>query len=330
MSDREQFLAERRGCIGGSDAADLLQLAPFGCRRKLWYDKKGVEPDYPFNETYHVRRGTALEPIAIAEFLQEFNALWVTRIGGATAQKPPTMGSWPHVTMDDYPFIGCHVDGYIAMPGREGTGVLEIKVPSARHFASIKASGTPPLSWQVQAQWNMMVTGLKWAAIGVFNPDLFKILRFEMGADGDLQKQMRGAANVFWATLTTDENPYDKLPTGDDRCDKCQWRTKCKGIGQTMAAALPHEQIDVAKRLFVTDNSPGLVNLVDAYVAAAEEKREAVKFYDALKEELQDKLAGENVIIADGRKVFAQETQVPIAAKAAYVQKRVTLKIIEP
>jgi hypothetical protein len=209
-------------------------------------------------------------------------------------------------------------------------GVLEMKIPSSRHFGKIKATNAPPLSWQVQCQWSMMVGGWTWGEIAVFNPDLWKFLRFPVAEDLVLQNGMKVAAGAFWATLKQEENPYKKLKDKDARCEECQWRKTCKGIGANIVSMTEKELIDFAKMSFVRDDNPALQRLVDAHEAAKVEHREAEKFYKELKEELLENLNGQNVIIADGRRVYPQTTQVPIAKKEAYVQKRVSIKVLEP
>ena len=58
---REQFLKERAEILGGSDMVHLLGLEPFGCQRRLCYDKSGIEPDFPEETNADMRRGAAYE-----------------------------------------------------------------------------------------------------------------------------------------------------------------------------------------------------------------------------------------------------------------------------
>lgn len=317
MTDREQFHARRKLCVGGSDAADLLDLAPFGCSRKLWFDKKSVSEDFPFDENYHVRRGSAIEPVAILEFSREFSV---------------TIFPSGHITIPGTEYIGCHLDGLILKSAdcpQDEAGVLEIKIPASRNFAKIKQSGQAPMSWQVQAQWGMMVSGLHWAEIGVFNTDLFKIIKFPVEEDLALQADMKTVAASFWESLVLEENPFPKLPDGDSRCYDCQWRKTCKGLGRTFADVTGREKVDILNRKFAVNDSAHLLNLVDEYIAAKAEHNEAEKFAKDLKEELQE-LIGAGVELADGRKVFPHEQLVQMKAKEAYTQRRISIKVLDP
>jgi hypothetical protein len=322
LSDREKFLAERRTCLGGSDAPDLLELAPFGCTRKLWYDKKGVPEDFPFDVNFHVRRGNAIEPIALAEFCREFQC---GQLPHAPGQAPP------HTIHASIPYIGAHVDEFITMPFERGNGevgVLEIKVPASRHFQKIKSSGMPPASWIAQVQWNMLATELHWGALGVFNPDIFKILRFDVAEDLEAQEGMKTLAEIFWDSLTLDKPPYAQLPEGDARCYECSWRTKCKGLGRTPSSVTDQERLDLARQAYELDESPELLKLINEYLTAKAEFNEAKKWSEDLKEEVEETLGNRHVILADGRRVWFQETLVNMKAKEAETQRRRSLKVL--
>jgi hypothetical protein len=63
-------IAERKKAIGGSDIPHLVGLEPFGCQRRLWYDKKGVPEDFPQQTNRHMKRGSAMEEFAVTEYYE--------------------------------------------------------------------------------------------------------------------------------------------------------------------------------------------------------------------------------------------------------------------
>ena len=74
--EREQFLADRLSGIGGSDVADVLSLEPWGCARRLYYEKRQVPPDYADESKEALfERGHVLEPLVAAKALPSRSAL---------------------------------------------------------------------------------------------------------------------------------------------------------------------------------------------------------------------------------------------------------------
>lgn len=66
---REQWLAERRKGIGGSDIAALLGISPFRTPVDLWLDKTGRADPTPDNPA--MRLGRELEPAVLARYAEQ-------------------------------------------------------------------------------------------------------------------------------------------------------------------------------------------------------------------------------------------------------------------
>ena len=315
LNDREKFLAERATCLGGSDAGDLLTLPPYGCERRLWFDKKGIPADFEFEETNHVRRGRKLESIAADEFCDEFNASFVGQFEN-------------HQIAKGLPYLGVHIDRVFTAEWIDWKlGVLEIKVPTVFSWRSIKRLDSPPQTWTAQVQWGMMVGGMGFGALYVFNPDAFTGLKFDVKPDEKMHAAFRELAEIFWESLTLDTNPADKLPDGDARCYSCRWRTKCKGLGERQFDQSPQEiQEIIDLGGFLRDDSSRLVNIVNLWEEAKADAREADKYKGELKDELASLMKGPKIVMADGRKLVRTETDVPVKA---HVQHRVTLNVVK-
>lgn len=278
----------------------------------MWFEKKGVPADFPFEDTADIRRGRALESVAFDVFCQKYDAAGDNGVA--------------HHTMPGKPFIGVHVDRLFVAPGID-QGVLEIKVPTVFNWRNIKRHDAAPQTWIAQVQWGMMTTGIKHGALAVFNPDAFDVLRFDVEPDKGMQDSLVQIAEVFWDSLTLDENPADKLPDGDARCYSCRWRTTCKGIGANVYDPDPkeiQEIIDLGG--FVPDSTPRLVNIVNLWEESKADAREADKYKEELKTELMSLLKGPQVLMLDGRKIVRTETVVNVKA---HTQRRVNLNIVK-
>lgn len=66
---REEWLAERRKGVGGSDAAAILGISPFRTAVDVWLDKTGRKP--PTEETEAMRIGTELEDFVARRYVEK-------------------------------------------------------------------------------------------------------------------------------------------------------------------------------------------------------------------------------------------------------------------
>src|SRR5947207_15926871 len=87
--EKTAWLEERRLGLGGSDMSDLFQIEPYGCQRRLWFDKRNTPPDYPPEATLAMQRGTELEDIIADRWAREKHTK-VFRIHEAV-----TNSAWP-------------------------------------------------------------------------------------------------------------------------------------------------------------------------------------------------------------------------------------------
>lgn len=208
---REDFLAERRTGIGGSDVAALFSVG-YGCERELWYDKRGVEPDYGFQETGPIELGRYLEPY-IAE-----------RYARKTGRIVETRGLLRH---PEQPELIVHVDRIIRAQERPEPGVLEIKALGRAMFAKVKREGILE-DYVLQVQQGMLVAGMPWGGFAVMNRDDGELLHWDVERDEDICQSIREQAPLFWAKVENGPAP-DMLDPEDRRCQKCQYRRQCQG-----------------------------------------------------------------------------------------------------
>jgi len=219
--DRAQFLKERKTAIGGSDVPALLNMAPYGCKRRLWYDKKNIKPDFAQVYNNHMKRGNYLEDFAL-EFFAESAAVSIYR---------PAWKLHDHV-----PYFGCHADGLIENNGGYRDTLLEVKIPQARVFYAVRTATEPPLDAMVQAMWGAMIHGVDQIAVQLWSPDAWNDRKWFLPVDKAMMADIADIGHGFWTGMYKEkENPYPKLPITDKRCKTCQWRKACQGLGAEAA-----------------------------------------------------------------------------------------------
>ncbi len=275
----QQFLADRATCVGGSDIPDLLQIKPYGCRRKLWYDKSQVKADFPFLGNRQTRRGNAMEPFAFADFAAEHPGFLLSP------------GTPLFKRLEGFPMVGCHADriiyerpadldvGAYSMPW----GVLETKSPSARVFYAGKNSPEPPAEARLQAIYNAGIHRLRNQVVQWFSSDAWLSRFWDVPNEDGVFDDLKTAAVQFWGTLDRAEPPYEQLPDGDARCNRCPWRGTCKGLDVSADDGQGVELINSEHPLLLGCGPHEANRLLIDYVAtraalkAAEEAHELVK-----------------------------------------------------
>lgn len=213
-------IAERAKAIGGSDVLHLVGLVPFGCTRRLWYDKKGVKADFPFSGNRHTRRGDALEEFAIAEYYE-------------TTARGVRQGI-PWKADEEIPYFGVHADGIQEIRECGPKSILEVKCPSSRWFYACRNKPSPPNEAMLQVQWGMMVHRLRAGTVLLFSADAWMLKYWDVANDDMMQSDLRVMGTKFWGSLKKDDPPYAKLEAHDPRCRECPWRAKCQGLPKEM------------------------------------------------------------------------------------------------
>ena len=259
---------QRTGFIGGSDLADVFSLPPYGCERRLAYEKNGIPADYPFYGNFATKRGHIFEPI-VAQMYQEETGRQVVRM-------PDTDEGL--IRHPKYPFIAGHPDAFIP----EVNGVAEFKVPGERAFRKIKAEGMQE-GYILQLQNNLMLTN---ADIGIFAflwADGVDLKHFDVPPDPALQNNIIEGCGRFWEKLSTEhQDDFPRLDPSDRRCHNCQWRTSCQGP----------RLIDLGEE---KEGAPALVNdfpadVIRDYFECEQMAKEAEQLLDDAKARIKDVL----------------------------------------
>lgn len=173
---REDWLAERKKGIGGSDAAAICGLNRYKSRFEVYADKLSLIPPKDDNEA--MRQGRDLEEYVAQRFCEE--------TGKSVRRRNAILKN------GDYPFAYANVDRLVM---GEDAG-LECKTASCLNLKRYK-NGEYPEEYYCQCMHYMAVTGRKkwYLAVLIFGTE-FKV--FEIERDEDEIKALMELEGEFW------------------------------------------------------------------------------------------------------------------------------------
>lgn len=182
----------RRNHIGSSDASVIMGLSPWKTTLQLYHEKTNdSEIPNSSNETFAMRRGVELEPLALAKFEAETGYLMTPRV----------------LTSPFTPWRSASLDGYEI----EGRCAVEIKA-SGKEDHSLALKGIVPEKYVPQLQHQMLVTELNEIYYMSYVSDSDFII-FKVKRDNDYIERLIAAESEFWQRVQ-DRNPPE--PTDRD------------------------------------------------------------------------------------------------------------------
>lgn len=250
----EEWLAERRKSIGGSDAAAIVGMNHYVTPYMLWADKTGRLPDKPDNEA--MRQGRDLEQYVADRFME---------VSGKRVRRHTAM-----FRSSVYPFAHANIDRAVV---GESAG-LECKTTSIMNLKKFK-NGEYPENYYVQCVHYLAVTGWdRWyLAVIILNQGFkwFTIERDQAEIDALMQ-----AESDFWSSYVVPDTPppVDGLfPTS-----------------KALEAVFPGSADDEVKPLFCEDVLQNYINLKKQISALQEEKAKCEQIF---KQDLGNSPSGE-------------------------------------
>jgi len=182
---REEWLAQRRKSIGGSDAAAIIGLNPYASAYSVWADKLGKVPEKEENEA--MRQGRELEDYVAKRFTEK------------TGKKVRREN---HFLINlSYPFAHANVDRMVI---GEDAG-LECKTTATLNLKQFK-NGEYPAQYYVQCVHYMAVTGCKkwYLAVLVLGKGFYV---FEIERDEEEISALMKSEAEFWQLVRTKTPP---------------------------------------------------------------------------------------------------------------------------
>jgi putative phage-type endonuclease len=189
---RGPWLAARRDGIGGSEVGALIGVNEHETAMSVWSKKTRTEPDVELTGA-PIEWGHRLEDVVAQKAAEEIGM--VSRFGG---------GLW---AMTDKPHIRVTPDRFACKPRSwKAEAVIECKTAgSDEHWESgtIRpgglGTGSAPLAYQAQIQWQMGILGLEVGYLGCFHlSSERKFFTVEVHFDADWFAEMVAAADRFW------------------------------------------------------------------------------------------------------------------------------------
>lgn len=270
----EQLLEERRTGLGGSDVAHVFGIPPYGCQRRIVYEKMGAKPDHPFTGNVATTRGARLEDFIVSEFVMQT---------GRQVRRQPVKRH------KDHDQLLVHLDRMIVNDPR-GPGYLEVKCPGRESFYRQKRRGLEE-AYLLQMQHGLGVTGWKWGCFVLFNPETWDLLHFDVDADPIMQAMIKQRCLETWARVEAKVLP-DRLPAESLACGRCPFRTQCQGeallkeIDEYRLNVKAAQNLAAAAGVEIPEADEDLVKMVDDFLEARDVRDEAEAFFDESKKKL--------------------------------------------
>lgn len=199
---RQAWLAARREGIGGSEVGALIGVNEHETAMSIWSKKKRTEPDVELTGA-PIEWGHRLEDVVALKTAEEIGM--VSRFGG---------GLW---AMTDKPHIRVTPDRFACKPRSwKAEAIIECKTAGDdEHWESgtIRpgghGTGSAPLAYQAQIQWQMGILGLEVGFLGCFHIDRSRqFFTVEVHFDESWFAEMVAAADQFWSeNIRGDEIP---------------------------------------------------------------------------------------------------------------------------
>ncbi|MCP3681234.1 MAG: YqaJ viral recombinase family protein [bacterium] len=277
--------------IGASEIGELLNIE-WGCRRRLYYKKARIEPDFPMVETGAMKRGKMLEDDAVQEFTETtgLEAIEINSPEPFRHQKAPMIA---------------FIDRLVKEVSGDCLTILEVKVPGFGQFKNVKENGLPQtyilqMQAELALEYNLEKMGIDdgelpkvqkdYGRFAVLHADSWTLLEFTVERNDKIISKIETESTKFWEDLCNEQEP-DQLEFGDNRCKRCNWHKTCWKEKQEILISLP-DQSDITD---MSDNEI-LVNSAREFAVAKDTEKEAKKKKEELKEEIQQ-LIGDNPIV---------------------------------
>lgn len=184
MDDRAAWLEERRGGLGGSDAASALGISKWKTPLDTYLDKRGEAP--PLDDSPAMYWGRTLEPIVREEYAKRAGMIVHTGEGILRSA--------------EHPFMLANLDGR----GADGR-VVEIKTARSADGWGDEGSADIPADYVAQTMHYMIVTGAQLADVAVLIAGSdFRI--YTVPFDRELADMLIEAERELWQRIV-DGNP---------------------------------------------------------------------------------------------------------------------------
>ena len=196
--NKRVWLAKRRHVLGATDAVAVLGFSKFATPVDVWLAKTGRYTDDTIGDKYAVKRGNALEPLLIAE--------WVAQNPGAVLLDHPPLLAHP-----DLPMIAASLDAAAELDGEQA--VIEAKTAGHRAAPDWWGDAMIPDAYAVQGLVQLAVCGVETAHVVADVAGDFT--QVEIRRDRDFEAWALPALADWWQRHVVADVPPDPDPVRD-------------------------------------------------------------------------------------------------------------------
>jgi predicted phage-related endonuclease len=278
-TNRSSFLGERKKGVGGSDVASVFNVG-YGCRLRLWREKRNEQPDYPREDSAQMELGRHLESYFAARFAR------ATGLDVVIKNEPTIHPAFPELRVNVDRMIHAAED-----PDEDNIGVLEIKSVGRDVFYKVKREGLPE-DYILQLQHGMLCTGCNWGYFAIGCRDNGELLYWRAEGNQLLQDSIVAESLDFWRGVQSGEMP-ERLEPDDKRCQKCEFRKSCQGAALVQLERTSDLEQDETLRPLLTE-----------YLERKELLDQANGLAEETKEELKSRLGDRQAVEVAGHKVY--------------------------
>ena len=240
----EWHLFRRQG-ITSTDVADIMGQG-WGSKLSVWLDKKGLLPEREESEAMYW--GTKLEPLLVEEFCKRTGhklTCWAdteTAIEFDDRHAPRNV-----VESDAHSWARCTPDAFYHRASGGRSGILECKTTGFRNGDAWR--DTAPLAAQIQAQWQLYVSGLEHGALVCLIGGQ-RFVGYEFTRNERFIAHMASEAERFWV-----EHVLADVEPEPDARDLELARDLAKWPSNGSIVTLPPEAVEVDARLEVASEA---------------------------------------------------------------------------
>jgi len=305
VSDRTPGGKGRQNLIGGSDWPHIISLSnpvlyKYGCIRRLWYEKRGVEPDFGKRMSRGAIRGKILEKI-VAEIFQKDSGCRFIR------ERKRAKELWPGQKRPKWWDLRC--DRMFVLPEDELVKwVLECKTMGQQVFYDYIENGLSN-PYRIQPQHYMAAAeGVEHSSLATVWPDGIDYWREDIDKDLETIRMMFDAGEWFMKSVVQSPKPPERLPLTEQRCAGCPYRIKCLGTGYFEQHVLKEMNLDQDEQLY---------RLLSKFEGLREKETAVKAEREEIKQEIQDHL--EEHYNGDPEKIHCRE--IDVSWKKGYMSR---------
>ena len=204
--------------IRGAEVPDVFNLGPYGCSRRLYFQKIGEQPVDPCS--VDDEQGRKAKLVIYYEFVIHVYQRQTKRV----VRTPNQI-----FKNQRYPFILGDTDR-IQTNLKNGRGQyvpLEIRILDRVSFYDIRKNGLPE-EYNFMLHHYLIAKQATWGTIAFFSPDAMELKVFDVTYDENTAAEVINAERNFW-NLVQNKKEDEIVPSGNPQniCLPCGYRFKC-------------------------------------------------------------------------------------------------------